>query len=152
MVKINLRNLFPEYELDCYIEVPDGDIDAFLACITREIAAVYIAFERAEAAYMRRLFWNKAHYSLDRNDGIENLALEAVTDPAAEYERKLTAEQLHAAINSLPDKQAKRIYAHFILGMSNKAIARAEGVDARNVRASISRGLRRLSHLLKNIF
>ena len=33
------------------------------------------------------------------------------------YERKVTMQELHAAIASLPNKQAKRIYAHFILGM-----------------------------------
>ena len=38
------------------------------------------------------------------------------------------------AISSLPDKQAKRIYAHFILGMTKKDIARAEGVDEKVVR------------------
>ncbi|MEG1523573.1 MAG: sigma factor-like helix-turn-helix DNA-binding protein, partial [Clostridia bacterium] len=36
------------------------------------------------------------------------------------------------------------IYAHYILGMSNLAIARVEGVNEGNVRKSVSRGLRRL--------
>ena len=45
------------------------------------------------------------------------------------YERKLTSEQLHATIASLPDKQAKRIYAHYFMGMSKTAIARAESVS-----------------------
>ena len=36
-------------------------------------------------------------------------------------------QELHAAIASLPNKQAKRIYAHFILGMTKQDIARAEG-------------------------
>ena len=47
--------------------------------------------------------------------------------PCEIYERKMTAEQLLAAIASLPDKQGKRIYAHYILGMSKTEIARAEG-------------------------
>jgi RNA polymerase sigma-70 factor (ECF subfamily) len=34
------------------------------------------------------------------------------------YECNLTTQQLHAAIAALPDKQAKRIYAHYILGIS----------------------------------
>ena len=37
-------------------------------------------------------------------------------------------QEPHAAIASLPNKQAKRIYAHFILGMTKQDIARAEGV------------------------
>ena len=43
------------------------------------------------------------------------------------YERKVTMQELHAAIASLPNKQAKRIYAHFILGMTKQDIARAGG-------------------------
>jgi RNA polymerase sigma-70 factor (ECF subfamily) len=53
-------------------------------------------------------------------------------------------QELHAAISSLPDKQAKRIYAHFILGMTKQDIARAEGVHEKVVRVAIERGLRRL--------
>jgi len=50
----------------------------------------------------------------------------------------------------LPDKQAKRIYAHYILGISQANIARAEGVDSRNVRKSISKGLKNMEKFLKN--
>ena len=66
------------------------------------------------------------------------------------YERKVTMQELHAAIASLPDKQAKRIYAHFILGMTKQDIARAEGVHEKEVRVAIERGLRRLEIILKN--
>ena len=57
---------------------------------------------------------------------------------------------LQEAVASLPDKQAKRIYAHFILGMSKRAIARTEGVDEKVVRVAIERGLRNLEKFLKN--
>ena len=66
------------------------------------------------------------------------------------YERKVTMQELHAAIASLPDKQAKRICAHFILGMTKQDIARAEGVHEKVVRVAIERGLRRLEKILKN--
>ena len=46
---------------------------------------------------------------------------------------------------ALPDKQAKRIYAHFYLGMTPKEIAQAEGVDPGRVRDSIRKGLRKLA-------
>jgi RNA polymerase sigma-70 factor (ECF subfamily) len=42
--------------------------------------------------------------------------------------RKVTNQEIYAAINSLSDKQAKRIYAHFFLAMSKTAIAKAGGV------------------------
>ena len=66
------------------------------------------------------------------------------------YERKVTMQELHAAIASLPNKQAKRIYAHFILGMTKQDIARAEGVHEKVVRVAIERGLRHLEKILKN--
>ena len=81
------------------------------------------------------------------------LADEAVfvaLSPHELYERKVTMQELHAAIASLPDKQAKRIYAHFILGMTKQDIARAEGVHEKVVRVAIERGLRRLEKILKN--
>ena len=92
---------------------------------------------------------DKATYSLDREDGIERDILFVSLSPDELYERKLTQEQLHAAIASLPDKQAKRIYAHFFLGMSKTAIARAEGVSKVSVAESIKRGLCSIEKFLK---
>ena len=60
-------------------------------------------------------------------------------------EDKQLREQLYAAVMALPDKQAKRIYAHFYLGMTPKEIAQAEGVDPGRVRDSIRKGLRKLA-------
>ena len=59
-------------------------------------------------------------------------------------------EQLHDAIATLPDKQAKRIYAHYFLGMSKSAIAKAEGINESTVRDGINRGLRNIEKSLKN--
>ena len=100
MTKINLREQYPDfYKTDYIIEVPD------------EVAAVMKEHDRLEAAYRRRTYYHKAHYSLDRGDGIEYDALFVSMTPCELYERKVTMEQLHAAIAALPDKQAKRIYA-----------------------------------------
>ena len=97
-----------------------------------------------------RIRYHKAYYSLDRGDGIEHSALFISLSPDEIYERKLTTEQLHTAISTLPDKQAKRIYAHFILGMTKRDIALAEGVHEKVVRVAIERGLRNLEKFLKN--
>ena len=97
MTTINLRDYYPYYTADCFIEVTD------------EVAAMLLAHARYEATYQRRKYWNKAHYSLDRGDGIEHDALFVSVSPCEIYERKVTYEQLYAAIASLPDKQAKRI-------------------------------------------
>ena len=57
------------------------------------------------------------------------------------YERKITNQQLFAALASIPDKQAMRIYSHFFQGMSKSAIAEAEGISRMAVCSSIMRGL-----------
>ena len=84
------------------------------------------------------------------NDTLEDEAVFVALSPHELYERKVTMQELHAAITSLPDKQAKRIYAHFILGMTKQDIARAEGVHEKVVRVAIERGLRHLEKILKN--
>ena len=105
---------------------------------------------RLEAAYRRRTYYHKAHYSLDRGDGIEYDALFVSMTPCELYERKVTMEQLHAAIAALPDKQAKRIYAYYFLGLTESAIAKSEGVSVASVSESIQRGLRNMETFLKN--
>ena len=107
-------------------------------------------FADGEAAYRRRTYYHKAHYSLDRGDGIEYDALFVSMTPCELYERKVTMEQLHAAIAALPDKQAKRIYAYYFLGLTESAIAKSEGVSVASVSESIQRGLRNMETFLKN--
>ena len=137
MKKINLRDYYPYYTQDMIVEVPD------------EVADILREYKLAEAAYFLRTYRHKAYYSLDRNDGIEHEALFVAFSPYELYERKVTIQELYTAISRLPDKQAKRIYAHFILGLTKQDIARAEGVDEKVVRLAIERGLRNLEKILK---
>ncbi len=137
MAIINLRKYYPFYSTDCFIDVPD------------DIAMTFDEFDRDEAAYRLRTYRHKAYYSLNRDDGIEHEAVFVSLSPHEIYERKITMQELHAAIASLPDLQAKRIYAHFILGMIKKDIALAEGVDEKAVRGAIERGLKNMEKYLK---
>jgi RNA polymerase sigma-70 factor (ECF subfamily) len=137
MAIINLRDYYPFYTSDCFMEVSE------------EVAEMFKEFDRKEAAYRLRTYRHKAYYSLDRDDGLEHEAVFVSLSPHELYERKISMQELHAAISSLPDKQAKRIYAHFILGMTKKDIARAEGVDEKVVRVAIERGLKNLEKYLK---
>ena len=110
MKVIHLRDIYPHYTQDCFVEVTD------------EVADLFSEFDHKEAAYRLRTYRHKAYYSLDRNDGIEHEALFVALSPHELYERKVTMQELHAAISRLPNKQAKRIYAHFILGMTKKIL------------------------------
>ena len=138
MTEINLREQYPEiYKTDTIITVPD------------EVAELMREYDRKEAAYRRRTYYHHAQYSLDRGDGIEYEAVFLSVSPEEIYERKVTMEQLHAAIASLPDKQAKRIYARYFLNLDAEAIARSEGISVTAVNNSLQRGLRNMEKFLK---
>lgn len=137
MSKINLKDYYPHYIHDSFIDLPD------------EIITVIKPYRAEEQAHRRRMYRNKV-YSLDM-DGIENHVLFTALSPCKLYERKLTNQELYSAIASLPDKQAKRIYARFFLGMSIAAIAKSENVRESAVRDAIARGLRNMEKYLKNI-
>lgn len=132
MKEINLRDYYPFYTQDTIVEVPD------------EVAALLREYQLKEAAQYLRTYRHRAFYSLDVGDNIECRALIVAPSPFEIIERRQTAELIYKALSSLPDKQAQRIYAHYFLGMSKAAIARAEGRDITSVRDSIKRGLRQL--------
>ena len=52
----------------------------------------------------------------------------------------------------LSDKQAKRIYAHYFLGLSKTEIAQTEGVGKAAVCESIDRGLQELRKIIREFF
>lgn len=138
MKKVNLRELYPKiYKSDTLIEVAD------------EVEMVFKVSKRSEEAYNRKKYRYKAHYSLDRNDGIENDALLMQCTPDQILEEKQLKEEILIAVMTLPKSQAKRIYAHFYLGMSITEIAIAEGVSKSRISESISYGLKNLSKKIK---
>lgn len=138
MKKINLRDYYPFYQCDFFIEVAD------------ELAGLLKQFDRKEHADFERRRIHKAYYSLDADDGIEKEVVLLVLSPDEIYERKLSNQELYAAIHSLPEKQAKRIYAHFFLDMSKAEIARIEGVSKTAVSHSIGQALKSIEKFLKN--
>ena len=133
MKKVNLRDLYPDvYKNDHFVEV------------TEDVLETIQSAERAEAAYDRRMYRYKAHYSLDCDNGIENAVLLKPQTPEMVLEEKQFQEQVYAAVMKLPEKQAKRIYARYYLGIAVNEIAEVEGVDPSRVRDSIRRGLKQL--------
>ena len=133
MQKINLRDLYPDtYKTDVFVDVAE------------EVLAAIRGHQQDDAAYERRKFRHKAHYSLNREDGIESDAINRPLTPEEILEQK----QLYAALMKLPAIQARRIYARFYLGMTVAEIARIEGTDRRRVWDSIRRGLKKLARLL----
>lgn len=140
MTTINLREFYPWYIEDQFIEVSDA------------VAEELRASRRAEAAHQRQLVRNKAQYSLDCDDGIEYSACVHEPTPEELLEHMELFYRLWNALNSLPKTQGRRVDAHIILGMSYREIARAEGVDKSAVRRSVLSGIVQMKkYLRKNL-
>ena len=141
MVKINLREYYPWYTHDKYTEVSD------------EVITELRADKRYEKSHNQRIRRNRAFYSLDTDDGIETSAIACHSDNP---EKIFAAMEQHCrlcqALNSLPEKQGRRIEAHFLLGKSRKEIAEAEGVSESSVNESIERGIRAMKKYFSKSF
>lgn len=55
--------------------------------------------DRKEAAYRLRTYRHKAYYSLDCGDGIEHEAIFFALSPYKIYERKVSMQELYAAMS-----------------------------------------------------
>jgi RNA polymerase sigma-70 factor (ECF subfamily) len=139
-VKINLREYYPWYTHDEFIEV------------TEEVAAELRKDKRYEKIHKQRMRRNLSIYSLDVDDNIEAAAIVRHSDnPEALFFMMENHCRLCRALNSLPETQGYRVEAHFLLGMSYQAIADAEGVNESAVRGSVKRGLRAMKKYYENI-
>lgn len=132
MTTINLREFFYWYRRDEFIEVSD------------EVAQELRADKAYEVNHWRRMKRNKANYSLDAEDGIENSICEFEPSPEEFLARAVTIQRLCCALNHLPPAQGRRIDAHYLLGQSIQEIAETEGLDESAIRKSIDRGLERM--------
>jgi RNA polymerase sigma-70 factor (ECF subfamily) len=138
MKTINLRDFYSSiYSADFLFNVPD------------EVAELLFLYKRLEEAQRRLIYKHKAYYSLNRNDGIENKAIRLAPSAHEIFEQKMMQQELYAAIQALPDKQFKRLYAHFFLDMSYSHIARLEHTSVNAIRMSIKRSLIQLEKKVK---
>ena len=135
MQKINLRKYYPEhYTKDTFIEVSDKIADALEDERKKR---------RAYAEYIR---YHKAFYSLDADS---SLAFDA-SHPQKLYEQKELTEALDKAMDNLSEIQHRRLYAYYILGLSQQVIAETEHVSKSSVSESISQGLANLRKNMKS--
>lgn len=139
MKEINLRDYYPYYTTDKFVEVPD------------EVFAILEEFRLSEAAYRLRTYRHKAFYSLDYESNVERDALVVVLTPLEILEQQEETRRLYQAIASLPEKQRSRISAHYLLGLSITEIAENEKSAVSSVHEGIKRALRRLKNILEKM-
>ena len=137
MTTINLRELYPWYTEDAFIEVSD------------EVAAFLEEDRRLQINYAQYIRDNKAFYSLDAGDGIEAEALNLPEQPDEALECMELERLLKEAMAQLTPAQRRRVLAHFVEGRSQLEIAASEGVVKSTVSEAISRGRKNLRNFLK---
>jgi len=136
MAIINLKDHYPYYGYDLTLDIADNIADQLLQ------------WKREESNLQRRRRRYHDYYSLDAMKDVENKVVCRLPAPDEVFECKVMHRQLYTALASLPDKQARRIYTHYVLGTSIKEIAMAERVSYSAVRSSILRGLNRIETCL----
>ena len=124
MTTINLKRYYPYMTENVMLEVSD------------EIAAALSMGGRLCDSYKRQKRRN-AECSLDS------------TPPDEYVEARETTLALYDALAQLPPMQARRVYQHYLLGMSKAEIAAAEGVGRSRICCSIERGLASMKNILK---
>jgi len=136
MTIIKLKKYYPYLQENITLEVPD------------EIAVTLYVGGCLCDSYKRRKR-DHGECSLDTTPGFMADVIQPPLTPEQVMERCEEHDNLYAALDHIPPVQARRIYARFILGRTVAQIAQAEGVDERNVRDTIQKGLLGLKKYLK---
>ena len=137
MTTINLKRYYPYMTENVMLEVSD------------EIAAALSMGGRLCDSYKRQKRRN-AECSLDSTPGFEDDVLRSPMTPEEYMDAQEERLVLYDALAQLPPVQARRVYRHYILGMSKAEIAAAEGADKGRVCHSINKGLQNLKKILEN--
>lgn len=146
MTIINLKKYYyPLYKTDVLVEVPD------------EVADALLHLRREENNRMSKMFYHKAYFSLDCENGIENDAIgweqpspeQLMIQAKGEAAHALLLEHLREAIGQLTPTQARRLHMRYMLGMKYREIAAAEGISPTQASQSVRGTVKRLQKYLK---
>ncbi|MEG0703572.1 MAG: sigma-70 family RNA polymerase sigma factor [Christensenella sp.] len=137
MKQINLKKYYPSLYLN----------DTFLM-VSDTVASALAEEVRKENAQRAKILYHGAYYSLDKESFIETKVFFAEPLIEETFEQQQLTTALYAAIIALPDKQAKRIYARYVLGLRVTDIAKMEGVSKMSVSESIASALKKIKNTL----
>ena len=132
MITINLKDFYPWYGQDKYIEVPEA------------VALELLADKHSEAAHRRKTRRNKVFSFSEYGEKDTETKNQSAPDPQEIVETIEQIQQLLDLLDSLSDVQSRRIRAHIILEMTLTETAAAENVSVAAVHRSIQRGLEKI--------
>ncbi|MEA4824327.1 MAG: sigma-70 family RNA polymerase sigma factor [Clostridiaceae bacterium] len=140
MKTINLRKYYPDaHTTDYFVEVSDD-------------VAVYMEDElRREKAYVERVRYHRAYYSLDCDSGIERRLLTPPRTPEEICEQAELSRTLHDALAALPEKQRELLLAHVLNEVPKTDLAGRESLSECAIRKSICKAITDLKDELLKI-
>lgn len=146
MTVINLRKYYyPLFKTDVFVEVPD------------EVADALLHLRREENNRTSKMWYHKAYFSLDCDDGIENDAIgweqpsleDYMVQAENEAAHELLLEHLREALATLTPTQARRLHMRYMLRMKYREIAEAEGISSTQASDSVRRAVKKLQKYFK---
>ena len=139
MKTINLRSEYPElYHRDMFIEVVD------------EVADLLYDSRKLQHRLNEQDRYNGVAYVVFEDDDSINVCHAA--SPYQELANEEMTRVLYQALFALPEDQRRRVYLHFIAGVSQTDIAIAEGVSQPCVNKSIMRAIIQMKNYLRNFY
>ena len=136
MITINLKDFYPWYGTDEFIEVPE------------EVVWEMLADKRYEAAYTKKIKRHKVLSFSDYGDKTQEWCNQTAPDPQRMAEIRELLEQFLEILEALPEIQSRRIRAYIILDMTLSEIALQEEVSIATVQRAIQRGLKKIQKFL----
>lgn len=139
MKKINLRNEYPEvYSQDHFCEVDDS------------VADVLESYRRLRHAQNQQRSYNRVtcYYEDGLTEELMTLDQPSPLDLLIQQE---TDAELYQCIQALDERTRRRLFLHFISGLTQQQIADIEGVHRSSVARSIIQGVRQLRKILLKI-
>ena len=136
MATIHLKRYYRHLAEDITLEVPD------------EIAVTLSIGGRLGDSFKRRKR-DRGECSLDTTPGFEADVIHPPPTPDEFMEQREARAALYRAIDQLPPIQARRVYSHYILGISVADLARSEGVSKAAVSSTIDRALSAMRNFLE---
>lgn len=137
-MKINLREIYPfYYQRDEIVEVDDAVIEQFKS------------WKRSEESHRRKLMRHRAYYVLELDSCVQQ---QIDLSPEDIYIQKEIKERIRTAVTKLPEKQVRRIYAYYFLGISKTKIAEVEKVTKGAITISIEKGIQEIREKIQKEF
>lgn len=132
MITINLKDYYPWYGQDEYIEIPE------------EVALELLADKHYEAAHRKSIKRNKVLSFSEYGEKDAESKNQSAPDPQEITEAIEQIRLLLDGLEALSDVQFRRIRAHVILEMTLSETAATEQATVSAVHKSIQRGLEKI--------